>query len=685
MLALRKANVGPSTTFSGQEMNKSKRNWFTGIRFSGHARFYPYFRRMNQSWYLPNASAQGLTSPINLTADDGYQQPLMRLMMEGNPGKVSFAMEFQFNHFIQRTTSLTIDTTGHVGNLYVIFNMRGETDTRFGHMKLIAGGGVNWYRLSPFTLWQYQYRDDMFERYPWEPEGQDFGRYNSYYSTGDVPRDQRFGMQATQGFILEGTNMPLGIEKAVLLYGKTNTSGGFQSYLNSDPQNMLAGQLQKRLGDHKIGVNCFNQFGYTGGQVNYKPFVKDPGSTDTIFVEDNRISQTVITGDGRFEFDRFSIFTEAGMGSFFNSLYNKGVKDNAKPGVKNVSKYKREWNETLFLEFTGKKSLVGFPFKISTYRIGPKAVNNSSIVYNTSIEQAKPSTTVPDNFYINYYDGMLTDVGQLASNRQGINLFIFKDIRKLKIKFDLGMSQEVVNLAGDTRNGARSGFQGVDSKDTVARVPFTNSITFEHRLNGITRSRFAFYQRFAGPYNRLHSIFRRSFENLAITDDVINYKKSFTSADLELKYKLRFLHKELILSNYTNISSVQTTFSPIPVFTDKAFLRYFYEEFMAFYGLSPKLTLVGFCGIEKAMGNERTELADANGKLIVDANNKPIARADRKPLNQTGHGYGLGIDYNFHTRASLHLRNRWFNFSDKNFTQDKFRGNEATMEFKVFF
>ncbi|HSZ72544.1 MAG TPA: hypothetical protein VK750_07685, partial [Cytophagaceae bacterium] len=211
------------------------------------------------------------------------------------------------------------------------------------------------------------------------------------------------------------------------------------------------------------------------------------------------------------------------------------------------------------------------------------------------------------------------------------------------------------------------------------------SITFEHRLNGVTRSRFAFYERFTGPYNRIHSIFRRTYENIAITDTVVNYKKSFNTLEFSMKYKMRLFGKELLMTNFTNYSSVQDHWSAIPLFTNKAFLRYFYEEFMAFYAIHQKVTLVGFWGVERVLGNNRTELADANGKLITDSKGRAVASANGKPIDQTGYGFGLGIDYNFDTQASLHIRQRWFTQQDKNFTLDKFKGNEMTIEFKVFF
>ena len=668
------ANFTDGLSSSSNNAPKTKKNWFKAMRYSGWARFYPMYRKMTS--YYDIAPESGLTLPVNISADDGYQQPMMLITMQASPtSKTSFLFELQFDNLLRRTTNLT-DSTGKLANLYVLFNLQGDIDTRVGHFKLTAGGGSNWFRMSPSTFWGYQYRDDLFERYPWEPEGHDFARYTSAYAVGDMPRDQRFGKQATQGFILEGTNLPHGFDAAVV-YGKAVTSGGFQSYLTQSPINILGIRVGKVVGAHKIGVNYFNQFGYNDNYVVYKPIVN---GTDTFYVEDNHISQIVTTVDGSFQFNKFSLFTELGAGSYLSSTYNEGLKEGAKPGVGNVSKYKRKWDETLFLEITTKKNFLPIIFKASVYRIGANVVNTNSAVLNTSVESAQPAINTPNKYYTNYFDGVVTDVGQMANNRQGLNITASKSFfNRLSTKLGLSMTQEIVNQYGDLRNGARIG------SDSVADNPYTNSISFEHRLNGLSRSRFAFAQRFTGPYGRIQSLYRRTYENIAITDTIVDYKKSFSVIDLDLKYKTRFLGKEIIFTSFSIFSSVQEQWSPIPVMSEKAFIRIFYEEFMTFYAVHPKLTLVGFLGMERVIGNSRTELADDKGQLIIDSQNRPVASPNGKAVNQTGFGYGLGFDYNFHSRASLNMRNRWYSHQDKNFTLDTFRGYEATMEFKVFF
>ena len=158
--------------------------------------------------------------------------------------------------------------------------------------------------------------------------------------------------------------------------------------------------------------------------------------------------------------------------------------------------------------------------------------------------------------------------------------------------------------------------------------------------------------------------------------------------DLSLKYKLQVAKKDLILTAFGRVNAVSDKVDPSALFGNSAFVRQYFEEGMAFYHLHPKWTLVGLINFEQVYGNDRTELADANGELILGGgidNNLPTARADGKAISQFGAGYGAGFDWDFTSQASIDFRYRWYNHKDKNFTKDKFAGQEMTVEFKLFF
>ena len=143
-----------------------------------------------------------------------------------------------------------------------------------------------------------------------------------------------------------------------------------------------------------------------------------------------------------------------------------------------------------------------------------------------------------------------------------------------------------------------------------------------------------------------------------------------------------------IIEELGRVNSVSDKLNPGHLFSKGAFVRQYFEEFMAFYHIHPKLTLVGLVNYEQMYGNERTEMADADGELILgggEDKNLPMFRQDGKAISQFGAGYGAGFDWDFASRASISFRYRWYSHEDKNFTKDKFAGQEMTTEFKLFF
>ncbi|MFL5728854.1 MAG: hypothetical protein ACJ75J_05130 [Cytophagaceae bacterium] len=618
-----------------QTKSTNYKRW-TGIKYSGYIRSYTQFRHMPVGYYGPKDLITQNGLDIYNGGYNGYNEPLFLVRMEGAPtSKSFFKLEYAFdNQMAGRLFENTLTagtgpnaTTSKRASAYRILQFQAGASTKLGEFKLTAGGGVLWQRFSQFTLWQYQYRDDMFERYPWEPEGSAWGnRYSRYYGGGTIPRDARWGNAGTQGFIIEGKNLPKGFEGG-LLYGKTDNSGGFQTFLTRSPKNALAGKLGRAFGRKKFFLNYFSQFGFQEPQARY------------------RIKQQIVTVEGTFNYDKFKINTEVGMGRFMDYIvvndahYEKG---SIAPGGVNYN-WKNPWKSrciNLTLDM-GK-------FNAQLYSISKTVVNVNSEVLNSANNHALGSVaTIGTTNDITTFAGVITDVGQMTNNRQALNLKYENNEKKFKYLIATGIGQEIENLGKND--------------------PFFNAVTVQHRANAFTRSRFGYYTNSLGPYGRVINIFRRSFEKIMITDINPGYKKSFNNLDLNLKYKSTFLKKEIIFINYINANTVQVGL--VPKFSNSAFVRTFYEEFTTFFSLHPKVSLVAFVSIERNIGNTRTVLSPENGK----------------PINMTDQGYGLGFDYDINGRTGFYVRNRWFNHSDKNFALDKFRGFESSAELKIFF
>ena len=659
-----KPNVYRKALFGDSSTKASQYKRWKGLKYSGYVRSYNQYRNMPVRYSGPRELINVNGLDVSAGTFTGYQEPLLLLRLEGNPtARTWFQVEYMFDN--QMVGKIREDTTagqtGIASNLnrraltYRVFQFRGGTTTKIGDFNLIAGA-LNWYKMSPFTMWNYEYRNDMFERYPWDPDQVSWNKYNEFYTKQNIARDSRWGNTATQGFILEGKNLPKGFGFSAM-YGKTDNSGGYQTYNTKIPKNLLAGRLDKGFKSHKLGINYFSQIGFTDG---------------TAF---NRIRQKIVTTDGRLNFNNFKIFYEVGMGEWqdgvidkktYEFLYDKPGKDSIIPTGRDFGWKNNAWknNRAISLQFDFKKEATFIPFSLQLFSIGKGVVNVNSQILNSANNHAIGTpANVGTAFDITTFEGAITDIGQMTNNRQGLYLKHENTYGKLKVSVAYGMSQEIENDTANTRN----------------------MISYWHQGNPFTRSRFTYFQGLTGPYNRVSSIFRRTYEKFYITDTLVNYKKSYNSLSLSLKYKINLFSKEFIIANYNNFNSVTDKLAPLPKFNSDAFIRTFYEEAMFFYGIHPKVTILGTLSYERVLGNTRVNLADANGKEIQDANGNPTSDPTGKTVNQVGHGYGLGIDYNFSNKAGLYLRNRWFDHKDKNFTLDTFRGMESTVELKIFF
>ncbi len=694
------SSMRTSTTAQSEESGTKQYKRWTGLKYSGYIRSYNQYRWMPQHQSTAPQADQLLTInglDIVNKVYTGYQEPMFLLRVEGSPtAKTWFQVEYMFDNQMMgiiREDSVANQvpgigqTTNRRAMVYRIMQFKGYANTKVGDFTLIAGGGVNWAKMSPFTLSNYQYRDDMFERYPWQPEGNSFGSYNRFYNEQNIARDQRWGNTGTQGFMLQGKNLPKGFGFQ-LIVGKSDNSGGFQTYLTRTPKNMFALRVDKSVGVHKIGINFFDQFG-TYDNVGFR---EDPRyAPNTNHYLGSKVRQQIITADAKLNFTKFKIYTEIGMGRFQDGLFtNKDYEllFGKKQTKDSVTGLNYDWKNPLKshcfnFQIALAKSWLGFPLSAQVFSVRKSVANVNSEALNTANNHTVATpTNINTNNDITVFPGAITDIGQMCNNRWGTYIKHEDAYGKLKVAVSWGFTKEWENVDALFSNRG-------------------NSISYWHQTNAFTASRFTYFQKYAGPYQRNTSIYRRVYESFGITDTVVDYLKMYQTLNLNLGYKLKFIGRDLILNNFNTYNSVtDDNFNPIPVFTDKAFLRTFYEELMAFYSLHPKVTVVTFGSVETVKANNRVEKAYTTsgttaegiqyspGDVIKDIYNNPIlsTTSDKgATIDQFSWGYGLGLDYDFSGRAGLYVRNRWFGHTDKNFTLDKYRGMETTVELKIFF
>lgn len=605
---------------------------FKGFRWNGYVRTFLYYRKLTDRY--PNLSGGTSTGAEWYSVNGGYNEPLMRLTARGNPAEnLYFEVEYTFDNLL--TGQGNFGDRGRVALPLQGLRFGGNYNTPYGRYTLMAGG-IYWYNITSLTYGGFNSRYDPFERLPWEEEGNAWKRYSKFFENGGIAgggSGNRFGSAATQGFVLEGNNLPNGFSMAAV-YGKTGNTGGYQAWQTRSPKKIQVYRLAKKIGNHSLGLNYFNSFGNTDQFANKEEII------------------TLTTSDFKIKLGEVMLTGEVGNGSYVNPVFPR-----QSGGVVN---------------FTVKSSekLTFIPVTIQAYHVSPNVVNPNSEMVNSSISSISDVYgNTSAGLFIN--KGAVTDCGQLTNNRQGVNLFFNRSTNKFRVALGMGVSEEIEN-----------------NYDVV---------TFQHRLNKVARSKFNFFQNAVGPYKRLYSQYLTVFETTNIINqfgaDSLGYKKGFNVIDLSLRFKFWLFGKEIILSNYTNYNTVQKKVALLPSSGNNPFVTLLYNEFTTYYNISRKTTLVGLIGYERNKGSNETELAYASddtkghkqGESILNKAGVPIADPTGKPIDQYGYAYGVGFDYNITDRAGLYFRERWFSHEDKSFIKDKFKGFESSIEFKVFF
>jgi hypothetical protein len=200
------------------------------------------------------------------------------------------------------------------------------------------------------------------------------------------------------------------------------------------------------------------------------------------------------------------------------------------------------------------------------------------------------------------------------------------------------------------------------------------AVSYNHRVNSLSISRFAFFANNIGPYSHLNTYFRGAYEVVNIHSNLDSlglplFTKSYNSTDVQAKYNGKIGGKNFFLFYLGTYNNSQDFLSPLPVFTDRAFVRTLYNELDLYYQVHPKVMLCAYGGLERIKANMETDL-DAVTLL---------------PRDQTGLGLGLGLDLEIGKNTGLFVRHQWYDFKDQAFTLEKYRGQETTLELKAFF
>jgi len=610
------------------------------ITFTGYYRFFGYGRNMSMPY-------PGL-APFEQTygVGDGYREPMLSLLTIARPnGKTSFMTElFMFTPY-----DGTLENNTFTTNLGI--NFYGDFRTRHGKFGIRAGG-IHWTSLSPFTMGIFQAFDlfSIFDRTPWEGvTGLD--RYESYYSAGSINRDTRWNNRAFQGLILEGGDLPKDFS-FTFLFGKAQVNGGLPGApTDFDPLTTIidpnvAGNVPTYQGF--AGLNRVQPNSLTGFRLR-KDFSKGFLAYNTIYNRSRLDSikprfQTYGVHTLQYDFDlaKINVSGEVGAGNFFIGRLDQKERD-------------VNWGEVAMLRLKIPKEYTFWPLEMQFYQISKDFYNDNGEIQTFSNPEIQTQILGVNQVGQAAAGGALTQVGQLAHNRRGINVFTEKGLGPFQFKVGWGIAQEL---------------------DTLS-----DQLSFVHRINGLALSRI--YNPFpanatgptiVGPYQRVITFFRGAYETVQLTDidpgttDPLTIK-NFQALDLTLKFKADVFRKPLYIFYLGSFQGASPEPKALPTFSDDTYLQAQYHEFDLYYELFPNFIFTGYYGLELIKGGRNTFI---NSETL-------------QPRNQRGQGIGIGFDWTVAPNAAFYLRQRWMDFEDKSFPLDKYRGNETTLELKVFF
>lgn len=602
------------------------------VTISGFYRFFATHTRQFDP-YILNPVINDTVLSNSLFIGDDSQLPNLQLNISGRPSDKTmwsfdiFAFQFM-NGDIGETYGAQVPDSirpsfqdpissarlGSTMNLNLGINFTGSRETSVGTFTLRAGG-IHWVNLSDLTMASFRgyNRFTLFERNPWDPVGTSVdARYKTYYNEGGINQDTRWGNRAFKGVILDGVALP-GDISFTTMFGKSEFNGGFSTL----PNFTYGGKIKKLTsGTDFISINTINAHSWA----------------DSLALEE--VGFHLVTGEISQTIHGFNLHAEGGSGEYFSPEWSEG------------------WGGLVSATLTTPKHKTIPQVSLHYFYISPKVINNNSIFLNTAIAEYNPSSipagTIGSTAVLQPFGSSMLRLGQMANNRQGLDMNIEHSWKKFRFNVGLSTQSEL--------------------------EPIASTITYSHPVNQLTRSRMWrwVFPSNVGPYERYNVIYRDVYEVVNLSDDssgqVVN-KKFFNIFEPQVKYTTKVFNKDLYVYYIGFFSSVQRDWSAMLVTNEEAYIRQYVNELELYYQLSDILMVSGYAGIERTLGNYLTDINEET----------------RRPRNQTGTGYGAGVDINLGKNAFLYVRNRWFFFEDESFPLDTFRGQETMVELKIFF
>lgn len=594
------------------------KNYLNGLTVGGFYRGYFYSRNMSHNY--PNSGPERV-----LRVGDGHIDPILMLYFGGNlTPNTTFGADISAGNPFFVYQGPGYGRNGPVSPYFTVV-LRGSFKTKLGTFDMKAGG-IEFLSITPFTFGANVAfnRYSVFERRPWDPGagGNVKTRYSSYYYSGTINQDARFGTQAYKGYVLNSF-IPKINTNVDFFYGKTAPNGGIARIHQTRPTSNIGLRVKKNLkSGNYISLNTFNSYQHS----------------DSVNIKDADIKWNIYTSEYSFNYKGFLLSGELGAGRYLS------------PTVKEA------WSEAFMADLVIPKKVLGIPVALRYYQIGRNFTSNVANFNNATVSQVNTGYGgSANNGLLAPFGPALENVGDLANNRRGaaINL---SAIKVWKFTFTTG----------------------TQISEEMEKIDSSNYMFFSHRINNLVWQRLPNYFPVLGtgtfgPENRISSFYRGVSEKVNITDRNTDgtpmSKKYFNSWDVQAKFKHKILNRDFYMFYLGTFSSVQNSLSAVPKFDDEAYIRAQFHELELYYNITSDFVLALYGGLEYIKGNQYTDISPVSGRS----------------RDQKGTAVGYGFDFSFTQLTTLYFRHRWFTFEDRSFEAEKFSGSEATIELKMMF
>lgn len=618
--------------YVNQGKKQSKGLLGNNLEVSGVTRFIAIQRTMHNSYTDMTTSDKNISFTdypafdANSGANAGF--PLLELNLKSQVKK-----DFNFNVGYSLGHNMTGNVGGTSRNIGAVQNLNFGAQMRTGMLKTsIWAGEVLWTNLSRFTMGQPEFTDNYFERLPWDWYRTSYTRYQEYFTLSSNIGARNLGRTPIQGGIGVVEYLPLQASFKVI-YGQSNRSIIAGDHGTGFPSILQGYRFEKYIFERgirgKAGLNVYAKRAYTD-------VIGEIPDNNTMYTFDFDVKVKKIKFEGEIggsqvkTFDKINIaeYTGNGFGAVFKAAFDRRA--------------------------------VLWPFFIEFYNLNKDFgnVDGSILNQNPHIKQggAKNEFVYNDSYFAN----IANEAGQLTNNRRGVNLDIEAGFGDLKVQFGYSASQEIDKL--------------------------TDTLTIQHRVNAFSRSRFRPWFQAAGPYGRIKSFWYRTFETVTMNNPLDTASGSsflnrdllgFNAIELGLKYKKPIgKNQEIVILNLTTANTIKEGFNVFSIpGSSQNIVSVLYNDITAAYKLNRKFSIIGNYAVEKTTGSSRT---------AVEHTDPTTLEIKTDYIDQIGNMYAIGVDYDLTRKTSFHLRTKYMDHRDKNFTRDKFSGFETTFELKIF-